>query len=328
MGPRPTWCATRCETRWDACPGTRNFGRRPPGRAELLPKKPAISAISSLPAIMSRRRLCEGGSRTTDGRGDGGAIAGRARSTRLQRGGRGVETPRAGVTQRESRPTSNECERTAKPRSGVGAASPRLPFPMLRSLIRPAELGLLPEASLVLNMPVPTGPWKNPKGTGTAESFTAGSWKNPKGTGTAESCTAGPWKNPKGTGTAESCTAGLWEESERDGDGRIIYSRTMEESERDGDGHGARQGGTHALRSAGIRGNSALERSRPREHGAAAPGGSRGTRPTGPPLTRRFGVTARHGRQSLTCGGNRFLGRGVFTRYRGSRGLLRGSVRG
>jgi hypothetical protein len=43
----------------------------------------------------------------------------------------------------------------------------------------------------------------------------------------------------------------------------------------------ARQGGMHALRSAGIRGNSALERSRPREHGAAAPGGSRGTRTTG-----------------------------------------------
>jgi hypothetical protein len=29
-------------------------GRRPPGRAELLPKKPAISAINSLPAIAER----------------------------------------------------------------------------------------------------------------------------------------------------------------------------------------------------------------------------------------------------------------------------------
>jgi hypothetical protein len=54
--------------------------------------------------------------------------------------GEGLRSPRAGVTQRESRPTSNERERTAKPRSGVGAASPRLPFAMLRSLIRPAEL--------------------------------------------------------------------------------------------------------------------------------------------------------------------------------------------
>jgi hypothetical protein len=48
---------------------------------------------------------------------------------------------------------SGGCLRT--PRAGVpGAASPRLPFPMLRSPLRPAELRLLPEASLVCNMPV------------------------------------------------------------------------------------------------------------------------------------------------------------------------------
>jgi hypothetical protein len=26
MGPGTTWCATRCETRWGTCPGTRDFG--------------------------------------------------------------------------------------------------------------------------------------------------------------------------------------------------------------------------------------------------------------------------------------------------------------
>jgi hypothetical protein len=129
------------------------------------------SGASAEKAGNKRHKQLARHSRTTTSRGDGGSIAGRARSARLIRGGpearperprtnvRGSESHEvawgeptvspAGVTQRESRPTSNERERTAKPRSGVGAASPRLPFGMLRSLIRPAELRLLPEASLV-----------------------------------------------------------------------------------------------------------------------------------------------------------------------------------
>jgi hypothetical protein len=96
-------------------------GRRPPGRAKLLPKKPAISAVSSLPAIAERPPVA-----ATAGQ----SPAGLARPGLSEGSGESPRSPRAGVP---------------------GAASPRLPFGMLRSLIRPAELRLLPEASLVWN---------------------------------------------------------------------------------------------------------------------------------------------------------------------------------
>jgi hypothetical protein len=69
--------------------------------------------------------------------------------------------------------------------------------------------------------------------------------------GVAESCTAEPCTAEPCT--AEPCTAEPWEESERD-------------RERHGARHGARQGGARVLRSAGIRGNSALERSQLARH--------------------------------------------------------------
>jgi hypothetical protein len=108
MGPGTTWCATRCATRWGTCPGARDFGaaRRVASRSPrrgwqrhpdvrwsesraILPYgsnhstrgrghggPSAVMARCSargLPAFMSRRRLCEGGSRATDGRGGGGS---------------------------------------------------------------------------------------------------------------------------------------------------------------------------------------------------------------------------------------------------------------
>jgi hypothetical protein len=115
----------------------------------VLPKKPAISAIKSLPAIMSRRRLCEGGSGTTTSRGDGGAIAGRPRSARLIRGGPGgsLDRPRTNVRGLQSHEVAWGQRAPASRSIAARRAPPTLghrpgwrPTAMLRSPIRPAEL--------------------------------------------------------------------------------------------------------------------------------------------------------------------------------------------